>query len=191
MQSLSHYTKQLAWNSHDTPMMIFLWFSLMFPWYSHGLPMMPPRYLDEYSHGIPMIFLWVSLDIPMVSPWHSMTFPRFPHGISVIPPWNSHEFPMMFPWVSHDIPMKFPWYSHDILTIYQWYFRDIAMNFPMIFLFFWSFAWAPRNGPWFRRWLPYRAWMGPLALKERIWAVKKSEAIFKADWSDFLVLKRS
>ena len=113
MQSFAHYTKQLAWNSHDAPLMIFLWFSLMFPWYSHGLPMVFPW----YSYEFPLIFPWYPHGIPM-------TFPRFPHGISVIPPWNSHDVPMSVPWYSDEVSMVFPWHSYDLPMIFSWYSHE-------------------------------------------------------------------
>ena len=112
------------WYSHDIPM-IFPWYShdipIIFPLYSHYIPMIFPL----YSHYIPMIFPWYSHDIPMIFPWYS-------HDIPMIFSWYSHDIPMIFPWYSHDIPMIFPWYSHDILMIFPWYSHDI----PIISLYF-------------------------------------------------------
>jgi hypothetical protein len=81
--------------------MIFSWFLMIFPWFSHDFLMI----FSLFSHDIPIIFSWYSHDFLMI-------FSLFSHDFLMI-------FSLFSPWFFHDILMIFSLFSHDFLIIFH------------------------------------------------------------------------
>ena len=109
--------------------MIYLWFTIIYLWFTYGLPMISLW----FTNGLPWFhYLWFTYDWSLIYLWFTMIYLWSTYDL----PWFTFDFPMIYQWFTMiSLPMIYLWLIYDLPIIYH--------ELPMVYLWFTS------GLPWF------------------------------------------